>query len=1392
MKKLILTTALLLACSITFAQVITPFFVRKSITQKGGILYLSNSSVQSNPFTVQQNELPPAGTGYDNNFINGYIDVDGDASTFMSSSDSIALAQCNEISWAGLYWGGENLLGQENWATRDQIKIKANNGAYQSLTADVLKDNTTGFRTYHCFKDITSIMQAGGLNARITVANVATDIGAKNLFGGWTIVIIYKSDLLTMRNLTVFEGLANVSNGAFSTVDIPISGFQTPLSGPVTFELGLVAYDGDRSLIGDSLLFKGASSFIKVSNALHNANDVFNSTLSRNGVLTPYRKPSYNNTLGYDANIFSPDNTTKNYIGNNAISATIRQKTGGETYLTQVVTSAIDVYEPDLRAAVKAVDLNGGIVQPGDTLEYTITGVNIGSDPSIKTYIKDTIEGNAHFVPGSIKIVYGPNSGSKTDVAGDDQAEYISASRVVRVRVGTGANTSIGGLVNNSPTGIDSTVIKFRVTATNDCVFLACDNVINNSARIVGTGNVSGNTFDNASNPGIYNAFGCPISGTTSTSINVGGCSAPVASSNTPVCVGGTLNFTASSSPSATYLWTGPNGFSSTLQNPSIVGITALNSGTYTCHIYITGTNCDFVYPMPVVINVANAGPDQVGFGTCGITTVTLAGNNPAGSTGVWSIVSGTGGSFSNSSSPTSTFTGVAGNAYTLRWSITSGSCPPSTDDVNVTFNVGPTASVLSGTATICYAGTANLQVAITGGASPFSVMINNGGGTTSNYSSGNNIPVNPLTTTTYGLTSVTDAHGCISSGLSGAPIVTVSSAIVGAGIITELNAPSNTTTSTLANIAGTATGWTTSTNTTTSNNAWATVALNSNSNSANLFLSNFGFAIPTAATINGVEVVVERSYTTTGTRVVSSGRVGLQSNGTAIGTSDNTLTFPATTDATATYGGAANIWGTTAATLNPTIINNTLFGIRIRATATGSSGTATARIDFVTVKVYYTIPGSYCDNATSMGFSVAPYTNATIYTWSAPSGGTVVSGQGTTSSTMDFNGAGQSGNYNVCVTASNSCQTLAPSCKSIPISDCLNSSLSILGNVYWDPNGSAGTNKVDGTGIGNPKGTQLYVTLVSGGTAAKNSVAVNANGTYIITNVTASIAYTVVLSTISYNFSQTPIASLPAGCSNNGEKNNDLTNSLTGNDGTTNGIVSVPGFTTNNDINVNFGIKITTAPIAVADVASTNEDTPVTFNVLTNDTDPDGTINVATVDLDPSTAGIQTTFTVAGQGTFTVSNTGNVTFTPVLNYNGTTTAISYVVTDNDALISNAVTITVTVIPVNDAPVAVNNSITTNENSPISFSITSNDTDVDGTIDPSTVDLDPSTAGYQTSFTVAGQGTYVVDAFGTVTFTPVTNYYGTATPLNYTVKDNSGLISYLRNMKFQTELQEVQ
>ncbi|MBC7862632.1 MAG: hypothetical protein IAF38_06625, partial [Bacteroidia bacterium] len=717
-KKLLSALFFISICFYSYSQLITPFTIRYQTTQKGGIRYVSNTATTCSGIGcgAGRSEVPPAGTSTDNGFTAAYVDIDADGTTFQSSSDSLFLPTCSQILWAGLYWGAENQAGGSNYATRNQCRLKVNNGAYTNLTASSLQDNAVGFNTYHCFLDVTTIVQAAGINARFTCANVAARVGGTNRFGGWTIVVVYKNDLQPMRNLTVFNGLSNVS-GANPITDVTVSGFLTPASGPITFEVGNVTYDGDRSSTGDQLMFNGGSGFVNISDAVNPLNDIFNSTLSYNGVqkTTPFINPGYTNTLGYDADIFLPNNAAKNYIGNSATTATLRLTTGGETYLTQVVTMAIDVYEPDLRAAVRAVDLNGGAVLPGDIIEYTVVGKNIGSDPSVNTYITDTLEQNGVFVPGSIIITSGPNAGAKTDAAGDDQAEYVvGTKRYVKVRIGTGANAVTGGTVNNSPLGIDSTQFRFRVVATTDCIILACDNIINNQAYIYGTGNISGNTFNNGSNPGIFDVFGCPIPGTTTTPISAASCSPPSASSNSPVCTGNTINLSATGSTAATYSWTGPSAFVSTLANPTRAGATAAMAGTYTCVISVTGTTCTFTVTTVVAVNTTPATPaPSSNSPVCTGNTINLSTAAVAGATYSWTGPSAFASALQNPTRPGAT----VAMAGTYSVTVTAGGCTSAVGTTAVVVNATPATPAPSSNTPVCTGNTINLSTAAVAGA---------------------------------------------------------------------------------------------------------------------------------------------------------------------------------------------------------------------------------------------------------------------------------------------------------------------------------------------------------------------------------------------------------------------------------------------------------------------------------------------------------------------------------------------------------------------------------------------------------------------------------------------------------------------------------------------------
>jgi len=90
----------------------------------------------------------------------------------------------------------------------------------------------------------------------------------------------------------------------------------------------------------------------------------------------------------------------------------------------------------------------------------------------------------------------------------------------------------------------------------------------------------------------------------------------------------------------------------------------------------------DSIPPCTPQPDQANAWPDSLNIPD---TSITLQANQPVNGTGVWSIFSGTGGSFADSSQYNTVFTGQVGNAYSLIWTITN-QCGSTRDTVNLSF----------------------------------------------------------------------------------------------------------------------------------------------------------------------------------------------------------------------------------------------------------------------------------------------------------------------------------------------------------------------------------------------------------------------------------------------------------------------------------------------------------------------------------------------------------------------------------------------------------------------------------------------------------------------------------------------------------------------------------
>lgn len=145
-----------------------------------------------------------------------------------------------------------------------------------------------------------------------------------------------------------------------------------------------------------------------------------------------------------------------------------------------------------------------------------------------------------------------------------------------------------------------------------------------------------------------------------------------------------------------------------------------------------------------------------------------------------------------------------------------------------------------------------------------------------------------------------------------------------------------------------------------------ATASLSTASpNSQFLWFRSFGFSVPDRATIMGVTLDVERSKSGLGR--VDDLQVQLLVNNTLSGDNKASTTKWPTSDAMVSYGAAHDQWGNS---LSPSDVNDSQFGCALRCYLT-TSGTPTARVDYLTMTVWYSLPAVVLERVFADGGNV-------------------------------------------------------------------------------------------------------------------------------------------------------------------------------------------------------------------------------------------------------------------------------------------------------------------------------------------------------------------------------------------------------------------------------------
>lgn len=341
-----------------------------------------------------------------NRKMSAYIDIDGDNSTWNSTSSYIELPNNYDrlggqgIVWAGLFWqgrvssdtnpnGGYPLRHGEERGTgytlidtgkgktygnfnienigANDIKLKIDGGTYSDVKASTLYyvNHRVG-TTYAAFSDVTSLLQAENISHgkhTFTVANLTASEGRQaspGIFGGWALVVIYLEDPLngSPQNISIYNGFDSITK---YNDPLSISGFRLPSSGN-SVKANLSLFSGEGEYRYGRTETSNNKDTIQISNNLtSNYTDMNGSSSPLNifdavldGVLRD-DIPGHSNNLeknsnGIDVDNFNVSDAVTGYRDSNPLIDTIYIKYYSDNdYITpSMIAFSTELYQPNI------------------------------------------------------------------------------------------------------------------------------------------------------------------------------------------------------------------------------------------------------------------------------------------------------------------------------------------------------------------------------------------------------------------------------------------------------------------------------------------------------------------------------------------------------------------------------------------------------------------------------------------------------------------------------------------------------------------------------------------------------------------------------------------------------------------------------------------------------------------------------------------------------------------------------------------------------------------------------------------------------------------------------------------------------------------------------------
>ncbi|MCK0180644.1 chromophore lyase, partial [Flavobacteriaceae bacterium S0862] len=594
--KITLIALLLLFGFNSFAQTFKPFTPRENLNVKGSMLVIGNTILGQD--NQDFNDLTQ-----DNQDISmQYIDIDGDDSTFSSSSANLVLHPqedgsstiCYRVAYAGLYWGAVLQNGDRSSINNIKFKLPGSN-TYNDITGELIydaivspiiaEDDEPGNTPYASYADVTDLLSdLTDIEGTYTLANVTSSLGFNNSTGlsaGWSLIVIYEDPNLHTKSFTTYDGFSHIYDDHQETV--PVTGFTTPPAGPIDLQFAYGTLDGDRTKRATKLEINGK----EVTTPFRPANKFFGSVIENYNGMSHPRNPFSVNTLGYDTGFLEIKNSEPEFIKNGDTAADFRLQVArgqADPIFAFFAAFAVDIIAPDLDLTKivldeNGVNIDGDNVVLGQTVFYEIKYQSVGNDNITQSTITDILPEN---------IIFDPTT--DIDLSNAGGATLLSYYPITRTIVFSIPDESVEV---NDP----SFVIRLQVQIVPNCYDLsqACSNEIINQAFATYQGVINSTIIEEEGSYANTECLSDP--GPTNFIVDISNCNFE----KTEILCGNSVVLTAANGYDS-YSWsTSPTG-------TPVIGtkqsITVSTTGTY----YVTNTTSATCLSIEEVFNVITYG----------------------------------------------------------------------------------------------------------------------------------------------------------------------------------------------------------------------------------------------------------------------------------------------------------------------------------------------------------------------------------------------------------------------------------------------------------------------------------------------------------------------------------------------------------------------------------------------------------------------------------------------------------------------------------------------------------------------------------------------------------------------------------------------------------------